>query len=104
MLRKIREFFSRKEEEDDFEDEELQTVFVWAVVDGPLEDPDDGVWTLIVKASVGESMLVTELYFPTFNGAYEFHSELLKASGPIEVEIPTSIKVVESDRTCLKQQ
>lgn len=99
MMNLLKKLFKKKETEE----EDKYKVAIWAAIDGPFQD-EDGVWTLLVKAEVDGSLLVTELYFENFDMAYNFETALQKTTGPIEIELPHHVKVAESERTWVKQQ
>lgn len=102
MLKKIKQFFSKKVEIP--QEEESKTAYIWAVIDGPFEDDEINAWVLMVKANVDDSMIITELYFKTFNQAYDFKRDVDFTPGPVEFEIPIDAEVAGSERKCLKQQ
>lgn len=81
---------------------ETYTVTVWATIGGPFQDPS-GTWTLLVKVAVDGEITVTEFYFENFDSAYKFETELLKKQGPMDIELPVGMEILETEYKWEKQ-
>jgi hypothetical protein len=95
--------FGIEQEDSSEESSDTYPVSIWSAIDGPFENPE-GVWTVLVKASVEGEMIVTELYFESLESGYRFCSDLLKEKGPITLDLPNEVKVMESEVEWQKKQ
>ena len=68
---------------------------VWAVIEGPIEQPD-GVYANIVKASWNGKSITTEFYFSTFDDAYFFKTTVEKGED-VTIELPEGAEVQTID-------
>ena len=101
MWNKIRDFFRSKTKNSN--DPGDQVVFVWAVVDGPIED-DLNFWTLVVKVAVEGELIITELHFSSFEEANSFSKLVVTSPSAIKLSVPSDLDIAESERECQKQQ
>ena len=102
-MKLLKKLFGKKEKEPKVEESDSYTLTIWSTVDGPFQDLD-GIWTVLVKAPVDGDMIVTELYFEDMDSGYKFCTDLLKHGGPMDLELPSDVKVLESDFEWQKKQ
>lgn len=72
-------------------------VQVWAALDRPFEDPFTDKWVLLVKVVVEGEVVVTELYFVSFEDAYDYYNTLSKSPVPLIFTVPSGPDVMESE-------
>lgn len=102
MLNKILQIFKLRPKEEKYP--LSQKILIWAVLDGPIYDDNDGRWVLVVKVTANDDLVITEIFFNDVREAHRLALHIRERDSPIEMILPSDALIEESDRICLKQQ
>lgn len=95
MLNWLKNLFRKKEEEEDFD---LQELNIFAVIEGPHLVPDTfGSVCLVVLyyTDIPEEAHCTDLYFLDFETAYQFKKHVDGSATPVVVVLPKGADIQE---------
>ena len=87
MWNKIKSLFSKSKAPPNQEPDNFMVV--WGVTVGPMSDGEgeEEVWFVVAKASIGEEVFFTNIFFDTFTEAYEFDKHFKVNFDPLTIRI-----------------